>query len=134
MINKAKTTCALILDDKNNVLLIKRGRDPYNGCWALVSGVFESRKGLPPNDAIKKEIEWDLGTSSFTGSQIFSMPILQDAITDEIIVYAGHINVEDIKLKPEFSEEIRWVPLTEASQESLAFEHAKIIEEYLSLN
>ncbi len=130
---KVKTTCALILNHNNEVLLIKRGRDPYKGYWALVSGIFESQKGLPPDEAIKKEIKWDLGTQSFVGSRIFSIPILDDETSDEVIVYAGSINELEIQLKPGFSEEMKWSSLEQSAEEHLAFEHALIIKKYLSI-
>ena len=129
---KFKTTCALILNKNNEVLLIKRGRDPFKNFWALISGIGESKKGLPPDEAIKGEITWDLGTKSFVGSRVFSLPIENDEITDEIIVYAGQINESEIVLKPGFSEETKWVSLEQAIQQQLAFEHVKIIEKYLT--
>jgi ADP-ribose pyrophosphatase YjhB (NUDIX family) len=131
---KFKTTCAVILNDNNEVLLIKRGRNPHKGMWAFVSGIFETGKGYPPDEAVKREVAWDLGTSSFNGKRLFSFPIENDEETDEVIVYTGKINESEIHLKPGFSEDIQWVPIEQAVHQNLAFEHSGIIKKLLSLN
>ena len=75
----------------------------------------------------------DLGTKSFNGKRLFSIPVEKSKITDEVIVYVGKINESEIKLQPGFSEEIKWMPLEQAILEPLAFEHVEIIEKYLDI-
>ncbi len=129
---KFKTTCAIVLNKNNEALLIKRGREPFKDYWALVSGIGESKKGVPPDDAIKGEIAGDLGTKSFVGSQIFSLPVKNDETTDEVIVYVGRINESEIVFKPGYSEDFRWVAMDKLVLENLAFEHTDIIKKYLN--
>jgi XTP/dITP diphosphohydrolase len=128
-----KATCAILLNKENEVLLIKRGREPYKGMWALVSGIGETRKGLEPAEAVVGEIEWDLGTRSFIGKELFTLPSENNTVADEVVVFAGTINETEIALKPGFSEELRWIPAAEAKNEKLAFEHTQILQKYCSL-
>lgn len=120
-----KATCAIILNAKSEVLLIKR----ENGKWALPSGVGYSKPkhNLSPDQAVCKEVEADLGTQSFQGKRSFSIPVKDSKTTDEIIVFVGKINESEIKPK----REVKWMSLEEATREQLAFDHAEIIKKYL---
>ncbi len=129
---KYKTACAIIVNKRDEILLIKRGREPHKDKWALVSGIGESKKGLSPETAVMGEVSWDLGTDSFKGEKIFSIPVKDDDQTDEVIVFLGEVNQSEIKLHPGHSSEYKWV-LKKNLQEftNLAFDHEVIIKKYL---
>ena len=129
---KFKTICAIVINEKGEVLLIKRGREPYKNHWALISGTGESKKGRLPEVAVIGEVNCDLSTNSFKGKCIFSVPVEDDEFTDEVIIFAGKVDEKEIKINPGFSEDFRWVSLTDAKVlGNLAFEHSRIIAEYL---
>jgi len=53
-------------------------------------------------------------------------------MTDEVVVFVGNINKDEIKIQPEFSQEIKWVSKNNPKEfENLAFEHSQIIKRYL---
>ena len=129
---KLKTACAIIENDKNEILLTRRAREPFRGYWGLISGVGESKKGIPPEIGIIEDVCCDLGTNSFKGKYLFSLPIEKDKMTDEVVVFVGNINKDEIKIQPEFSQEIKWVSKNNPKEfENLAFEHSQIIKRYL---
>ncbi len=130
---KLTTTCAIITNNKDEILLVKRGREPYKGKWSLISGIGESRKGLLPEEAILGEVRGDIGAKFLNSERVLSMGIGGDQLTDEVIIFRGNIEESEIKLKPIYSEEYKWIPLDKALLEDLAFEHNDILEEYITL-
>lgn len=129
---KYKTVCAIIVNDKEQILLTKRAREPFKGHWAIPSGIGESKKGISPEIGVIEEVRCDLGTNSFQGKYIFSLPIEEDEITNEAVVFIGTIHSEEIKPDPIYSEGFKWVHKTDTkSFENLAFDHTKIITKYL---
>jgi len=129
---KYTTVCAIVINNKNEILLTKRQREPFKNHWALFSGIGESKKGIPSNIGVVEEVNCDLRTESFKGKFIFSLPIENDRMSNKVDVYVGNINESEININPEFSAGIKWVSTkdTEAFKD-LAFEHSKIIEKYL---
>jgi 8-oxo-dGTP diphosphatase len=53
------TVDALISDDQLGVVLIERGHEPYQGCWALPGGFVEI--GESCEDACCREVEEEIG-------------------------------------------------------------------------
>ncbi|MFC1627128.1 NUDIX hydrolase [Patescibacteria group bacterium] len=134
MVKKYKTSCAIVINDKGQVILIKRGRKPFKGLWGLISGIGESKKGFEPEIGIIEEVNCDLQTESFKGKRLFSALVRNDKYTDEIVVFEGKVNENEIKVRPPFSVDYKWV--SEKDMDSLgklAFEHKKILEKYFRL-
>lgn len=131
---KYKIATALIVNSRDEILLTKRAREPFKGKWALVSGVGASKIfGLYPEMGVVREVKADLGTESFKGKFFLSIPITNDPMVDENVVYVGIINEDEIKLDPVFSDGIKWVSINDRGEfEGLAFEHSWIIDQYLS--
>ena len=131
---KNKITCAIIVNAKGDLLLTKRGREPFKGKWALISGIGESLKGIIPEAGIVEEVRCDIGTTSFKGKYILSLPIQNDPMTGELMVFEGRINEHEIEIQQEFSQGYKWVPRKNLEEfENLAFEHSQIIKRYLRL-
>lgn len=128
-----KINCAIIVNDKGQLILVKRGRDPFKDSWALVSGIGESLKGIPPEIGIHEDVRWDLGTESFKGEYAFSVAIENDPRADETVVFVGTVDDSEITMRPGFSLDYKWVDRTDTkSFENLAFEHSQIVQRYLN--
>jgi len=129
---KYTTICAIVESNQGEILLTKRNREPFRGKWALFSGIGESKKGIPSKIGVVEEVNCDLGTSTFKGKFLFSLPIENDPASDKVDVFAGKINENEIKVQPEFSQGIKWSSKSDKNSfKNLAFEHSKIIEKYL---
>jgi ADP-ribose pyrophosphatase YjhB (NUDIX family) len=57
-INPRPTASALILNDKNEILLTKRGQEPYLGFWDIPGGFLEY--GEHPEKALNREMNEEL--------------------------------------------------------------------------
>lgn len=129
---KYKVAIALIVNDKGEILLSKRARDPFKGKWALVAGVGASKiHGMTPEEGVIDEVRADLGTESFKGQFFFSFPNTQNPEVDENIVFIGKINENEIKINPECSLGIKWVsPQNKNEFKGLAFAGDQIMKKY----
>ena len=131
--SKYTTTCAIIVNAQNKVLLIKRAREPFKNIWALISGIGGSKKGFEPQEAVKDEVYYDLHVP-FQGKFVFSLSVKNDQFTDEILVFQGTINEINIRLNPISVSEFGWFRKEDIKNlGSLAFEH-NVILEMISLN
>ena len=127
---KVQATCAIIVNNKGELLLIKRGREPFAGYWALISGIGEIKKGLSPEKAVLGEVECDIQTS-FIGKLLFSMPIQNDQYIYETVVFIGEVDESRIKINSPFSMEYKWFSFDEINNlGKLAYEHNDIINRY----
>lgn len=129
-VKKYKTVCAIIINDKEEVLLTKRARNPFKGKWAIPSGIGESMKGISPKIGVVEEVRCDLGTNSFKGEYIFSIPIEDDKMTNEAVVFLGKLNERELQPNPIFSLGYKWVSKDSDEFENLAFEHSQIMKKY----
>lgn len=134
MDKKYKIASAIIVNEKGDLLLTKRGREPFKGSWALISGIGESLKGISPESGVVEEVRCDIGTSSYKGKYLFSLPLQNDPHADENVIFEGTINEKEIQIQPAFSQGYKWVSRKEVDEfENLAFEHTQIIKRYLAL-
>ncbi|MBU0647686.1 NUDIX domain-containing protein [Patescibacteria group bacterium] len=129
---KVQATCAIIINDQNQFLLIKRGRDPYEGYWAFVSGVGSILKGLPPAEAVIEEVECDLQTT-FKGKYLFTLSVDNDEHINETVVFVGKVEESKIKINPPYSQKHQWFTVEQINKVGqLAFEHYDILNRYLT--
>lgn len=128
---KIQATCAIVINDKNQLLLIKRGREPFAGYWALISGIGETKKGMVPEQAVLGEVECDLQTA-FDGEFLFTIPIHNDKFVYETVVFIGKVDGSKIKINPPFSLDYKWFSLDKIKKLGrLAYEHNEIIDKYI---
>lgn len=129
---KYTTACAIIENNRGEILLSKRGREPFKNYWALISGIGASINGMESKVGVTQEVKADLGTGSFKGKFFLSLPLADDPVSDKVDVYVGKINESEIKINPVYSAGIKWVSIKDTDQfQNLAFEHSKIIRRYI---
>lgn len=127
---------ALIINDKEEVLLLKRTEKTRNqaGCWAKPGGGVEF--GEKAEDAIKREVKEELGIdielTKFLG---FTNDIMEAEKQHWIALnfMAKIIGGEVQNLEPEKHEEIKWFSLNNLP-EKLAQNTKDSISEYLKNN
>jgi 8-oxo-dGTP diphosphatase len=129
---KIQATCAIITNNKNEFLLIKRKNNPFANHWALISGIGFTKSGQSPEDAVVGEVNSDI-SSIFQGKKIFTLPVENDEYVSETVVFAGGIDEQKITINEKDILEYKWSSLEEIrSMDKLAYEHNEIIEKYLA--
>ena len=71
-LNPAVAAAGLILNEKNQMLFIVRGKSPAKGRWALVGGFVDC--GESPEKALKRECQEEVGITIDTPSYLACYP------------------------------------------------------------
>lgn len=124
---------ALIINDKNETLLLKRGKNSRNqaGYWSKPGGTVEFGEKI--EDAIKREIKEEFGVEieliKFLG---FTDHIMKEENQHwlSISYLAKIIKGEPQNLEPEKHDEIRWFNLNDLP-EKMTQTTSEVVEEYL---
>lgn len=129
---KIQAITAIIVNDKKEILLVRRGKEPFAQKWALISGIGAAKKGLLPEEAVRDEVQFDIQTAYQHPRYLFTLPVNNDGIVNEEVVYCGIVDPVLIKVHPPFTLEYRWCAEKEIGDLSpLAFNHNQIIGQYL---
>lgn len=125
--NRAVTVDAVIIKD-TKVLLIKRGVEPFKGYWALPGGHSDWDETL--EETVKREVKEEIGVEVVSLKQIgiYSDPKRHPKQSINV-PYGAEIQGE-IKIGDD-AKEFRWFVLKELPE--LAFDHRKVIEDYLKM-
>lgn len=126
--NRAFGTDAIIVKN-NQILLAKRRVDPFKGYWAIFGGHINWDE--KPIESLKREIkeEANLEIKSAKLLDVYGDPQRHPKQTI-IVVYV----VEPVNMNAKAGddiEEVKWVDL-DAIPQNLAFDHNKIISDYLN--
>jgi 8-oxo-dGTP diphosphatase len=126
----AVTVDAILISPNKSVLLIERGREPYQGTWALPGGFIEMDEEL--DVACQRELmeETGLRVDSLKQYKAYggvnrdprhrTISVLFYAFTDdEMIANAG-----------DDAANARWFPINELPE--LAFDHGLILNEFIA--
>ncbi len=108
-----------------NVLLVRRGREPYKDCWAFPGGFLEERETL--EEAARRELREETGLTPKHFSEVGTFSdIDRDPRGRTIsVAFASVARPSQTQVKPgDDSKEARWFPVHELPV--LAFDHEKI--------
>lgn len=111
----------------SSVLLIKRMRDPFEGCWAIPGGFVEEGETLA--DAARRELKEETGLDVEELEQLYTAgdPGRDPRGWTVSVVYLLRVNSKRIKPKAgDDAKEVKWFPLDDLPP--LAFDHAMILE------
>lgn len=123
------TADCMVVNDRNEVLLVRRGNDPYKGCWALPGGFMEMDETI--ERCAVRELEEE--TSIVVSMQdirligIYSAPGRDPR--GRTVTAAYLVQIEECSMKNahagDDAAELRWWPLS--ALPPLAFDHAQIV-------
>ena len=126
--SKPLIATAAIIYHENQVLLVKRAREPFSKYWALPSGVGAFEKTSNPEEAVKLEVKWDLDCDF---NPIFFTYKFEDlGIPTIILFFSGGIKGEPKITHSEFVSEFKWFSQDNMAKMKLAFCHNEIIERF----
>lgn len=125
--NRGVTIDAIIIKD-NQVLLIKRGVEPFRGYWALPGGYVGWDETIA--EAVKREVSEELGVSvkSVKELGIYSDP---DRHPRQCINITHVVEIEGEPKAADDALDFTYFPLNDLPSE-MAFDHKQIIQDYLS--
>ena len=125
--NRGVTIDAIILKD-NQVLLIKRGVEPFKGYWGLPGGYVGWDETIA--DAVKREVSEELGVKAtfVKGLGLYSDPARHPK---QCIDIPHYVEIEGEPKAGEDAQEFKYFRLNELPEE-MAFDHKKLLQDYLN--
>jgi 8-oxo-dGTP diphosphatase len=122
------TADCMVINDRNEILLVQRGNEPFKGCWALPGGFMEMDETL--EHAAVRELEEETGLKveekSIRLVGVYST-LGRDprgrTVTAAFAMHVGSANA----VAGDDAAEVRWWPLGELPP--LAFDHAQIVSD-----
>jgi ADP-ribose pyrophosphatase YjhB (NUDIX family) len=123
-------TVDIILQKDSNILLVKRKKDPFKDHLALPGGFVNV--GEKVEDAVKREAveETSLEIEPIDILGVYSDPGRDPRGHILSIVFVGTILSGEPKAGDD-SQDIEWVNLGELEKKKLAFDHGRIIADYI---
>ncbi len=117
-----------LMNERGEILLIRRGKEPFKGHWALVGGKQEPGDFNIETTAtreVKEEVGVDAELTHLLG--VYSDPARDPRCATTSVAYVGKITSGEPALSAEAGE-IRFFRLEEIP-EQMAFDHKKILED-----
>ena len=108
------------------VLLIKRGNEPYKGKWALPGGFVNKDESLEAAAARELKEETGLGGILLTQMHTFGNPGRDPRGHTVSVVYVGYLPVGAVEKAGDDAAEADWFKLDALPE--LAFDHDLVVE------
>ena len=125
------TADCVVVNDRNEILLVKRGNDPFKGCWALPGGFMEMDETI--ERCAVRELEEETGIvvseQDIRLIGVYSAPGRDPrgrTVTAAYLVKNEECRTKDAHAGDDAAE-VRWWPLE--ALPPLAFDHAQIVSD-----
>lgn len=115
-------------NDKKEVLLIRRGKEPFLGCWALPGGFVDKDEDLP--DAAFRELKEETGIECQTLKQFFTYgtPGRDPRGHTISVVFWALVPFNTTILPGDDAAHANWFPVNNLPP--MAFDHEKILKDF----
>ena len=120
---------AIIKNDKGEILLVKRAREPFKGKWSLTGGEGAFEKEKDPWKAINIEVRDDFG-ADFEG-EFYDISYEEQSEPTMKLFFIGKLKGEPFINSGETISEIKWVSLDEALKIDLAFKDIRVLKKLM---
>jgi 8-oxo-dGTP diphosphatase len=124
------TVDAWVRDRRGRLLLVRRGRPPFEGSWALPGGFCEV--GETTEECGAREVEEETGVKVRIGRLlgVYSDP-KRDPRGHTVSVLYEALPMRGVARGGDDAAEARWFARREVEMLDLAFDHGKIVREQL---
>jgi UDPglucose 6-dehydrogenase len=119
-----------VIPKNNSILLVRRNIEPFKGLWSLPGGFVEHDETVEESLVREVEEETGLKVKPLRIIGVFSHPLRSPVKHVVAICYESTILGGELKARSE-SAEVKFFPME--SLPKLAFDHEKILREYLKL-
>ncbi len=119
-----------VIDGNVQVLLIRRAQHPAQGQWALPGGFIDLQQDRQLADAARRKLQEKTGVRTAYLDQVetFGSVDRDPRGWSVTILYYALIDATGLELQThESATATRWVPLHEAQQVNLAFDHQQLL-------
>lgn len=125
------TADCMVVNSREEVLLVRRGNEPFKGCWALPGGFMEMDETI--EHCAVRELEEETGIvvsqQDLRLIGVYSAPGRDPR--GRTVTAAYFMKIEERRMKNaragDDAAELRWWPLT--ALPPLAFDHAEIVSD-----
>ncbi len=124
----AVTVDAILISKQNSVLLIERGREPFQGTWALPGGFIEMHEELEA--ACCRELEEETGIRLKEIKQYRAYGgVYRDPRHRTIsVIFYAFTKTELLAKAGDDAAKVQWFPLDKLPE--MAFDHRLILDEF----
>ena len=126
------TADCVVVNTRNEVLLVRRGNEPFRGCWALPGGFMEMDETI--EHCAARELMEETGIATPEADLhligVYSAPGRDPRGRTVTAAYALRVDNAAVAVAGDDAAETRWWPLT--ALPPLAFDHDKIISDFFS--
>jgi ADP-ribose pyrophosphatase YjhB (NUDIX family) len=118
---------AVILNDKHQILLVKRGNEPYKGLWSNAGGYLDQNETT--EQGIMREVKEETGLDALSATflNVYTSPTRHP---EQAVSVAYAVKVTGEPKAGDDAEEVAWFDLNNLPT-PLAFDHETIIRDYL---
>ena len=114
-------------DEELKVLLIQRGIEPFEGCWALPGGFVHVDESV--DEAARRELREETGVADVFLEQLYTFGAVDRDPRERVVsvAYYALINLSDHRLTADTdAKNAAWFSIYDVPE--LAFDHAHILE------
>ncbi len=127
------TIDAIIFREENNcieILLIKRGNQPFKNMWALPGGFVDMDEDLI--DAVNREVAEETGLKNIDFEQFktFGKPDRDPRGRNISVVFCGKLSNSQIAKSGDDASDTKWFDIKNLPE--LAFDHNQILNDWYS--
>lgn len=117
-----------VVVDGGDLLLVKRGRAPYAGLWALPGGGVEPGETL--SEAVTRELLEETGLEGACGELLAAREDISDQGHFVVLVHRVHIMARDGMVAGDDAQAARWVDLGDVAEQVLVPGLAELLYEH----
>ena len=124
------TVAAIIKNDEGKILLTRRNVEPFKGQWCLPGGHIDQFEDT--SDAVVREAKEEIGLDFEAEFFAYDDEIIPELNWHAVVLVFEGKGAGELAAQKREVTDIAWFSLDEARSLSLAFEHNKILDEFVA--
>jgi 8-oxo-dGTP diphosphatase len=117
-----------VVTDGDDLLLVQRGKQPYEGLWALPGGTVEAGEMLA--EAVTRELLEETGMEGACGELMAAREDIGDEGHFVVLVHRVHLMERGEPVAGDDARDARWVPRGDVADQVLVPGLAELLHEH----